>query len=376
VLQHRRIDGDAPDHEEIAMADNKTRGRSADRKRLNKSEPYEVAYAKSDRASPERKAMLAKSRSASGRSSGKGATKSSAGAKRSASGGAKKSSGGSTRSASSAGGRKSASGARKSSPSGARKSSTSSARKSSSSGARKSPSTRGAAKSASPAMKRTNAGAARRLTPTTRGNPNPPKEEKTVENTAPKTMREADAVDLLTDDHLEVSALFKRYEKLADKQAGADERRALAQQICEMLKAHTQIEEEIFYPAARQAGIDADTLDEAKVEHASAKDLIAQIEIGNPDDDLYDAKMTVLREYIQHHVVEEHTEIFPKCRRAGMDLVALRGELESRKMSILPGVATIADTDESKEQPGLLSRLSDKLFSSDDKGEDASAGRS
>ena len=187
-------------------------------------------------------------------------------------------------------------------------------------------------------------------------------------------MREADAVDLLTDDHLEVSALFKRYEKLADKEAGADERRALAQQICEMLKAHTQIEEEIFYPAAREAGIDADTLDEAKVEHQSAKDLIRQIELGNPDDDLYDAKVTVLREYIQHHVVEEHTEIFPKCRREGMDLVALRGELAARKMSIRPGAA--ADGDDDKEQPGLLSRLSDKLFSSDDKSDDASAGRS
>ena len=338
------------------MADNQTRGRSADRKRLNKSEPYEVAYARSERASPERKAMLAKGQSGSGGgSAGKGAAKSSAR-------GAAKKSGGAGNAASSAS-RKPASGARKSSASGAG---------SSASGARKSSSARGTAKSASPAMKRTNAGAARRPTPSTRGTPHPPKEEKTVENTAPKTMREADAVDLLTDDHLEVGVLFKRYEKLADRNAAAAERRDLATQICEMLKAHTRIEEEIFYPAARATGIDGDTLDEAKVEHASAKDLIAQIEGGNPDDDLYDAKMTVLREYIQHHVVEEHTELFPQCRRAGMDLVGLRAELEARKASILPGAATAEQADEPKEEPGLLSRLSGKLFSSDDKGEGGS----
>ena len=84
-------------------------------------------------------------------------------------------------------------------------------------------------------------------------------------------MREADAVDLLTDDHLEVGALFKQYEKLAKKEAPAEQRRTLAQTICDMLKAHTTIEEEIFYPATRRAGIDADLLDEADIEHASAR---------------------------------------------------------------------------------------------------------
>jgi len=360
------------------MADNQTRGRSADRKRLNKSEPYEVAYAKSDRASPERKAMLAKSEAkTAGRSAGNGASRAASakragsGAKKTASAGRKSTSGASKSSAS--GARKSSSsGARKSSSSGARKSSASAAGKASgarkpvSSGARKTSSARGSARSASPAMKRTNATPARRPAQSTRGTPHPPKEERTVENTAPKTMREPDAVDLLTDDHLEVSSLFKRYEKLADKKGAAEQRRELATQICEMLKAHTRIEEEIFYPAARGAGVDADKLDEAKVEHASAKDLIAQVEAGNPDDDLYDAKMTVLREYIQHHVVEEHTEMFPQCRRKGMDLIGLRAELEARKASILPGSASPTQDDGTKEEPGLLSRLSGKLFSSDE----------
>jgi hemerythrin-like domain-containing protein len=322
---------------ELSMADNKTSGRSADRKRLNKSEPYEIAYAKSDRASPARRAMLAKAEAArSGRSAPGART-----AKKATTGGSV-----STKRPSGPSAKKNAAAAKKASPRAAR-----------------------GGGSASPAMKRTNAQAPRSRTPTKRGTPNPPKAEKTVENTAPKTMREADAVDLLTDDHLEVSALFKKYDKLASKDAPAADRRSLAQTICAMLKVHTQIEEEIFYPAARSAGIDAGQLDEAKVEHASAKDLIAQLEAANPDDDLYDAKMTVLREYIQHHVVEEHTEMFPKCRRLGMDLVALRGELEARKLSTLPdadGAARARGGSGAGESSGLLARLGDKLFSSAD----------
>ena len=216
-------------------------------------------------------------------------------------------------------------------------------------------------------MKRTNAAPARKETrATTRATPKPPKAEKTAENTAPKTMREADAVDLLTDDHLEVGALFKQYEKLAKKEAPAEQRRALAQTICGMLKAHTTIEEEIFYPAARRAGIDADLLDEADIEHASAKDLIAQIEAGDPGDDHYDAKVKVLGEYITHHVVEEHTEMFTKCRRSGMDLVALRGEMEARKLSLVPDGGEQAsdggrETKARASRPGSWRRCSRRL---------------
>jgi hypothetical protein len=178
-------------------------------------------------------------------------------------------------------------------------------------------------------------------------------------------MREADAVDLLTDDHLEVGALFKQYEKLAKKEASADQRRTLAQTICDMLKAHVTIEEEIFYPAARRAGIDADLLDEADIEHASAKELIAQIAGGDPDDDHYDAKVKVLGEYITHHVVEEHTEMFPKCRRSAMDLVGLRGEMEARKLSFVPkgkneGLGSQALNDDKGKSTGILASLFSK----------------
>jgi hypothetical protein len=213
-------------------------------------------------------------------------------------------------------------------------------------------------------MKRTSAApAAKKSRTTTRATPKPPKAEKTAENTAPKTMREADAVDLLTDDHLEVGALFKQYEKLAKKEASAEQRRTLAQTICDMLKAHTTIEEEIFYPAARRAGIDADLLDEADIEHASAKDLIAQIEGGDADDDHYDARVKVLSEYITHHVVEEHTEMFPKCRRAGMDLIGLRGEMEARKMALMPEASGAASGAQANDDDGKPTGILASLFS-------------
>jgi hypothetical protein len=286
------------------MADDKSKRGSPDNKRLNKGEPYEVAYAKAKRAG------------AKGASSAKRAT----GAKR-------------------------ASGAKKAGHGSLRKT------------------------AAAPAMKRTRA--APRRTPgaaPARATPKPPRLEKTAENTAPRTMKEADAVDLLTDDHLQVSALFKRYEKLAAKRAPAADRQELAQTLCALLKTHTTIEEEIFYPAARAAGVDRVLLDEADVEHASAKDLIAQLESSSADDDHYDAKVTVLGEYITHHVVEEHTEMFPKCRRAGMDLVVLRGELELRKTALLPagGVGPAAGKTARSapaEPPGILAKLSDSLFS-------------
>jgi hypothetical protein len=159
-------------------------------------------------------------------------------------------------------------------------------------------------------------------------------QEKTPGNTAPAAKRTPDAVDLLVDDHLAVDACFKRYEKLMKADASGAAREALAREICRMLTAHTRIEEEIFYPAARSAGLDSDLLDEADVEHASAKSLIAQIESGSASDPLYDARVTVLGEYIKHHVVEEHGEMFPKCRRAGMDLVSLREQMQTRKAEL------------------------------------------
>src|SRR4051795_10972747 len=112
--------------------------------------------------------------------------------------------------------------------------------------------------------------------------------------------KKQDAIQLLTQDHREVEALFEKFEKAS--RDGTKEK--IARQICTELKIHTMIEEEIFYPALR-GKIDDDDLDEATVEHDGAKLLINEIEAGGPDDDFYDAKVKVLQEQIEHHVEEE-----------------------------------------------------------------------
>jgi hemerythrin superfamily protein len=154
---------------------------------------------------------------------------------------------------------------------------------------------------------------------------------------APATAAAAkkDATILLQRDHAEVHKLFKQYEKLAKADGAADQRKALAEQVCTLLTVHAQIEEEIFYPAAREAEVEEDMMDEADVEHASAKDLIAQIQSMEPDDDYYDAKVKVLGEYIDHHVQEEEGEMFPKCRKAEMDLAELAVQLAERKSALM-----------------------------------------
>ncbi len=139
-----------------------------------------------------------------------------------------------------------------------------------------------------------------------------------------------DAIRLLKADHATVKKLFKQFEKTDDEAV----KQELAATICNELTVHTTIEEEIFYPAAREAIDDEDLLDEAKVEHASAKELIAQIEGGSPDDDLWEAKVTVLGEYINHHVKEEQDELFPQVKKSGIDLKELGQRLEARKVEL------------------------------------------
>ena len=144
-----------------------------------------------------------------------------------------------------------------------------------------------------------------------------------------------DAVDLLDADHIAVKKLFDAYKKLCENDASGEEKQKLADQICQELTVHAQIEEEIFYPQVRDAIDEDDLLDEAEEEHGTAKDLISQIEEMDPEDDLYDAKVTVLGEYIDHHVKEEREEMFPKARASDLDLVAMADELSERKMELM-----------------------------------------
>jgi hemerythrin superfamily protein len=144
-----------------------------------------------------------------------------------------------------------------------------------------------------------------------------------------------DAIALLTADHREVSEMFEQFEQLGDRATTSKEK--LKDKICKALIAHTTIEEEIFYPAVRAANVEEgeDMVDEAIVEHASAKDLIKQLQEMQPDDDLYDAKVKVLSEQIEHHVKEEEKEMFPKAKKAGLDLLALGQEMALRKQELM-----------------------------------------
>ncbi|HWW55499.1 MAG TPA: hemerythrin domain-containing protein [Sphingopyxis sp.] len=143
--------------------------------------------------------------------------------------------------------------------------------------------------------------------------------------------RPADAIKLLKADHKEVKTWFKQYEKL---EANA-EKQSLADTICLALTVHAQIEEEIFYPAARLAIDDEDLFDEAEVEHGSAKQLIAEIQAMKAGDRLFDAKVIVLGEYIDHHVQEEEEEMFPEARDSDLDLKALGLQLAARKEELM-----------------------------------------
>jgi hemerythrin superfamily protein len=149
------------------------------------------------------------------------------------------------------------------------------------------------------------------------------------------------AIDMLVDDHKKVKKMFKDFDKLKEK-GDAEDKQALVQEICNELILHTQIEEEIFYPAARDV-VEEDMVNEAEVEHASAKDLIEQIQALDPSDPMYDAKVTVLGEYIEHHVEEEEKEMFPKMKKSKVDLEALGEEMasmkESSQVSLLAGKA-------------------------------------
>ncbi len=153
-----------------------------------------------------------------------------------------------------------------------------------------------------------------------------------------------DAIAMLTADHKKVKKLFSDFDKL--KEEGSEEdKSALVDQICNELKIHTELEEEIFYPAVRKAIDDSDLMDEALVEHAGAKELIAQLEDASPDDDLYGAKVTVLGEQIKHHVKEEEGEMFPKARKANIDIDALGATMLKRKIVLMDKMGMCNDDD-------------------------------
>jgi hypothetical protein len=144
--------------------------------------------------------------------------------------------------------------------------------------------------------------------------------------------RDPMAVQLLKKDHREVEHMFDEYEQL-EKDA---EKLELFQKIALSLKVHTAIEEEIFYPEER-GEVEDDMLDEAYVEHGSAKKMIAEIESMEPGDEFYDAKVKVLGEYVKHHVKEEEQPggIFAQAKKGEEDLDEMGERLKERKEELM-----------------------------------------
>jgi hemerythrin superfamily protein len=148
--------------------------------------------------------------------------------------------------------------------------------------------------------------------------------------------RQQDAIALLRADHKTVTDMFDEYERRKSR-LSPDKKMELAQTICRELEVHAMIEEEIFYPAAREAIREDDLLKEAYIEHASAKDLIHQLQESSPDDELFDARVKVLGEYVKHHVKEEQGELFPMVKKSRLDTRELGEQLMRRKQELMGG---------------------------------------
>jgi hemerythrin-like domain-containing protein len=140
------------------------------------------------------------------------------------------------------------------------------------------------------------------------------------------------AIELLEEDHDYVKKAYRRFQKMDHDDRDAVQ--TLVKTVCEALKVHTRIEEEIFYPAVRKAIKDTDLMHEAEIKHDSAKTLIRQLERMKPGDPRYTAAFAVLCEYVEHHVKEEEDEMFPKARRARVNLQSLGKKLMAGKIRL------------------------------------------
>ena len=140
-----------------------------------------------------------------------------------------------------------------------------------------------------------------------------------------------DAIALLRADHKKVSELYAQYESTRSPA----KKKALVATICLELSVHARVEEEIFYPAVKAALKDKEMIPEAQVEHASLKELIAQVKDREPDGEMFDAKIKVMSEYTKHHVKEEQNEIFPAAKKTRLDMLDLGARIAARKEELM-----------------------------------------
>jgi hemerythrin superfamily protein len=158
----------------------------------------------------------------------------------------------------------------------------------------------------------------------------------TAKKAAPKAAKPQEATAMLRADHKLVSGLFDEFEKTKSDA----KKKKIVDQICKELTVHAQIEEEIFYPAFKEALRDKELVPEANVEHQSVKDLIAAVQGVEPYGEDYDAKVKVMGEFVKHHVKEEQNEMFPKAKKSTkLDLVELGARMFERKQQLMAGQA-------------------------------------
>lgn len=145
----------------------------------------------------------------------------------------------------------------------------------------------------------------------------------------------SDALELLSADHDRVQRLFETYSELVVADADDAEKREVVEELCLLLTVHATLEEELFYPAARRALDEEDLIDEAQIEHDSARELIDELLAMDASDELYDDRVRLLEEAIGHHVEQEEGELFPALRNAGLDLEALGEQMAARKEDLI-----------------------------------------
>lgn len=143
-------------------------------------------------------------------------------------------------------------------------------------------------------------------------------------------------IAMLKADHRKVKKAFKDFAKL-DPEQDAEQCQAIVEETCSDLMLHMRLEEDCFYPPTREALDDADQMDEAEVEHASCKDLIEQLRDMSPEDEKWAARFTVLGEFIDHHVKEEETEMFPQASSKPLDWPNLLEEMKARRAELMEG---------------------------------------
>jgi len=173
----------------------------------------------------------------------------------------------------------------------------------------------------------------------------------------------SEIVDMLKEDHKRAKKAFRQFEKL-DPHEDAEECQAIVEQTCAELKVHTALEEELLYPAARRLLSEEDLIDEAEVEHATAKSLIEQLGRMTPDDEKYGATFKVLGEYVNHHVKEEENEMFPQLGRAKGEWQGLCDEMNSRReelmQQLMPEAGDAARAGASRRSSAPASRTSSR----------------